>query len=199
MSTRNLEPFGAARQIAYPSLLASLVWDVTLTLAVIFGSLALSCVAPLSALAVALAATLGLRASLATMALVWLVNQAIGFTLFHFPRTMNSFGWGLAIGIAALMITAAARWAVRSTASRSAPLRLGIALVVTFVVYEAVLRLAAVILGGSDMFTLRIVSEVAWVNAAWFVAMVGLNEIVAALCKPWLGRIPMMLRSPGST
>src|SRR3954466_15825852 len=89
-------------QIAHPSFLASSTWAAVLTLAVVLGSLALSCVAPLSALAVALSATLRLRASLGVMTLVWVAYQVIGYTLFHFPRTANSFGWGMEIGIAAL-------------------------------------------------------------------------------------------------
>jgi hypothetical protein len=164
---------------------------------VILGSLALSCVAPLCALAVALSATLELRGSLGVMTLVWLVNQAIGYTLFHFPRTANSFGWGLAIGIAALLIVIVARPVMRRTLRWSAWFRLGVTLVATLAVYETTLWMAAFILGGRDMFTLPIVLQVAGSNAAWLLAIVVLNEVVAALCKPWLGRIPMVGRSPG--
>ena len=58
---------------------------------------------------------------------------------------------------------------------------------------------AALILGGRDMFALPIVLQVALINAAWLLAIVVLNEIVAAFCKPWLGRMPMVIRSPGFT
>src|SRR5256714_9485783 len=85
-------PYNADFQIAHPSFMASSIWAAILTVAVVLGSLVLSCVAPLSALAVARAATLGVRASLSVMSLVWLVNQAIGFTLFHFPPTANALG-----------------------------------------------------------------------------------------------------------
>jgi hypothetical protein len=168
-----------------------------LTLAVILGSLALSCVAPLAALAVALSTTLGLRASLGVMTLVWLINQAIGFTLFHFPRTANSFWWGLAIGVAAWWIVFVARAIVRGASPGSRWWRLCVALIATIAVYEVTLFAAAMLLGGRDMFTLPIVSQVALINAAWLLAIVGLNEIVAALCKPWLGRMPMVIRSSG--
>ncbi|HKP92550.1 MAG TPA: hypothetical protein VJS88_01545 [Chthoniobacterales bacterium] len=194
-----IESFGSDYQIAYPSFMASTVWGAVLTGAVIGGSLALSCVAPMCALAVALGATLGLRASLLTMTLVWLVNQAIGFTLFHFPRTANSFWWGVAIGLAALLITVVAHGAIRRMSSSKAAVRLSVAFVLTLVVYEAGLWIAALVLGGRDMFTLPIVAQVALINSAWLFAIVGLNEIVAVLCKPWVGRIPMMLRWPGLT
>lgn len=179
--------------------MASSVWAAVLTLAVILGSLALSCVAPLSALAVALGATLGLRASLSAMTLVWLVNQATGFTLFHFPRTANSLGWGLAIGIAALLTVMAARVVMRWTGRWNALLRLCVALIGTIAVYQAALFAATFVLGGRDMFSVSIVRLVAQINCAWLLAIVGLNEIVAALCKPWLGRIPMVAKSPGLT
>lgn len=184
-------------QVAHPSFMASSIWAGVLTLAVIVGSLALSCVAPLCALAVALATTLGLRASLAVMTLVWVVNQAIAFTLFHFPRTANSLWWGLAIGIAALAIVIVARAAMRRTAHWRPSLRLGLALAATIAFYEAALFGAASILGGRDMFTLPIVSQVALINAAWLLAIVVLNEIIAAICKPWLGRMPMVVRRAG--
>ena len=184
--------------IAHPSFMASSIWGAVLTLAVILGSLALSCVAPVAALAVALSATLGLRASLSVMAFVWLVNQAIGFTLFHFPRTANSFWWGLAIGIAALLTTVVARMVARRTSRRKPWLRLSVGLAVTLAAYEIALWAAALILGGRDMFALPIVLQVGSINAAWLAALVALNEIAAALCKPWLGRMPMVARAFGS-
>jgi len=195
----NQPSYHADFQIAHPSFMASSVWAAILTLAVILGSLALSCVAPLAALAVALTATLGLRASLGVMTLVWLVNQAIGFTLFHFPRTANSFWWGLAIGVAALLVVCVARAIMRGASRLNRWWRLCVTLVAAIVVYELALFEAALILGGRDMFTLPIVSQVALMNVAWLLAIIVLNEIVAALCKPWLGRIPMVLRSPGLT
>jgi hypothetical protein len=184
-------------QIAHPSFMASSIWAAVLTLAVILGSLALSCVAPLSALAVALSATLELRASLGVMTLVWFVNQVIGFTLFHFPQTADTIGRGLASGLAALLIVVVARAITRRASSWSGWLRLCVALVATIAVYEVALFAAAMILGGRDMFTLPIVSQVALINAAWLLAIVVLNEIVAAVCKPWLGRMPMVVRSAG--
>jgi len=189
--------FSADHQIAHPSFMASSIWATGLTLTVILGSLALSCVAPLCALAVALGATLGLRASLTVMALVWLVNQAIGFTLFHFPRTANSFWWVLAIGVAAWLALVAARGVMRWSSHWNAPLRLCIALTATLTVYELALWITALVLGGRDMFTASIVMQVALINAGWLTGIVVLNEIGAALCKPWLGRMPMIVRSPG--
>ena len=181
-------------QIAYPSLLASLLWTAILAAAVVAGSFALSCTTPFAALAVALAATVGLRASLSTIGLVWAVNQIVGFTLFHFPWTANAFGQGAAIGAAALLGTVSAHAILR----RRGLVRLGVALLVSFAVYEAALWLAALVLGGRETFATPIVLQIALINGAWFAGLIALNEIAAALCKSWLGRIPMVLRSSGS-
>ena len=190
-----MKSVGPDYRIAYPSLAASFLWTVILTTAVVAGSVALSCTTPFAALAVALAATVGLRASLSAIALVWAVNQIVGFTWFHFPWTANAFGQGAAIGVAALLGTVAAHAVLR----RRGLVRLGLALLVSFAVYEATLWLAALVLGGRETFAMPIVLQIALINGAWFAGMIALNEIAAALCKSWLGRIPMVLRSSGSS
>jgi phosphate/sulfate permease len=67
---------------------ARLAWATILTIAAISASLALSCVTPFAALAVALAGTVGLRQSLRVVAIVWLANQFVGlcFSIFRSRR-----------------------------------------------------------------------------------------------------------------
>jgi hypothetical protein len=174
---------------------ARLTWMIILTIAVVGATFALSCVTPFAALAVALAGTVGLRASLRVVTVVWIANQVIGFVFFHFPLTTNTFLWGFAIGIAALVTTAIAAVAVKYLASAPPPLRLGVALLVSFASYEITLLVSAVFLGGFETFAPSIVARLAWINAASLVAMVVLNEIAAASCKPWLGRLPRLAKA----
>ena len=94
-ATADLQPAGRGQ----------LIWMVILAIAVLAATLALSCVTPFAALAVAVAGTVGLRASLRLVAIVWMANQLSGFLFFHFPLTANAFGWGIAIGVAALIAT----------------------------------------------------------------------------------------------
>ena len=188
-------PGDADFQIAHPSFLASLIWMLILTLAAIGVTFALSCVTPFAALAVALAGTIGLRASLRIVIVVWFANQVIGFGFFHFPRTANTFLWGVAIGGAAVATTIVASVVMKYGSSWAAPLRLGVALLLSFGVYEMTLLGAAVLLGGFETFRPAIVAQLAFVNAVSLVGMVVLNEVAAALCRPWLGRIPRLVRS----
>jgi hypothetical protein len=171
------------------------IWIVILTIAVIGATLALSCVTPFAALAVALAGTIGLRVSLRVVTLVCFANQCSGFLFFHFPLTANAFLWGPAIGIAALMTTIVAFLAMKYMALSAPPIRLGVALFISFTVYEMTLLAAAVFLGGFETFRPAIVAEIGWINAASLVGMIVLNEIVAACLKPAVGTIPRLARA----
>lgn len=188
-------PGGADFQIAHPSFLASLIWMLILTLAAIGVTFALSCVTPFAALAVALAGTIGRRASLRIMIVVWSANQVIGFGFFHFPHAPNTFLWGAAIGGAAIVTTVAASLVVKYGSSWATLLRLGIAFLVSFAVYEMTLLGAAALLGGFETFKPAIVAQIGFINAVSLVGMVVLNEVAAALCRPWVGRIPRLVRS----
>ncbi len=174
---------------------ARLIWMAILTIAVIGATFALSCVTPFAALAVALAGTVGLRASLRAVTVVWFANQVIGFVFFHFPLTANTFLWAVAIGVAGLVTTTVVAVTMKYVASAPAPLRLGVALLVSFAVYELTLLPAGVFLSGLDTFRPSIIAQLAWINAASLVAMIVLNEIVAVLFKPWLGKIPRLARA----
>lgn len=182
-------------QIAHPSFMASFIWMLILTLAAIGATFALSCVTPFAALAVALLGTVGLRASVRIMIAVWLANQVIGFGFFHFPHTGNTLLFGVAIGGAAVVTTIVAFAAMKYTSSRSSPLRLCVALLLSFAAYETTLLAAAVFFGDLETFRPSIVAQLALINALSLVGMIVLNEVTAALCRPWLGRIPRLVRS----
>lgn len=182
-------------QIAHPSFMASFIWMMILTLAVIGGTLALSCVTPFAALAVALAGTAGWRASLGVMIAVWFANQVIGFGFFHFPHVVNTLLFGVAIGGAAVVTTIVASVTMKHMSPRAAPLRLGVALLLSFVAYETTLLPAAAFFGDLETFRPAIVMQLALINAVSLVGMVVLNEVAAALCRTWLGRIPRLARS----
>ena len=182
-------------QIAHPSFMASFTWTTILTMAVMGATFALSCLTPFAALAVALAGTIGLRASLRLMIGIWLANQVIGFGFFNFPLTVNTILFGIAIGGAAVLTTIVASVVIKYMSDRAAPLRLGVALLVSFAAYEIVLLPAAVFFGDLETFQPAIVAQLGLINAISLVGMVVLNEVVAALCRPWLGRIPRLVRS----
>jgi hypothetical protein len=185
----------AAADLPETTSIARLIWMVILTMAVIGGTFALSCVTPFAALAVALGGTVGLRASLRVVTVVWFANQVIGFLFFHFPITANTFLWAGAIGVTALLTTTVASVVMKYASSSAAPLRLGVAFLLSFAVYEITLLPAAVFLSGLETFRPSVIAQLAWINAASLLGMVVLNEVFSALCRPWLGRMPRLARS----
>ena len=60
--------------------LVSRLWPAILARVALGGSLAFTCVMPFAAFAVAMAGTLRRCNALGTMAVVWLVNQAVGYS-----------------------------------------------------------------------------------------------------------------------
>ena len=187
-------PCEADFQIAHPSFMASFTWTMILALAVIGATFAL-CLTPFAALAVALTASIGLRASLRVMLAVWLANQVIGFGFFSFPLTVNTVLSGVAIGGAAVLTTIVVSVVIKYMSDRAAPLRLCVALLVSFVAYETMLLPAGIFFGDLETFRPAIVAQLGLINAISLAGMVVLNEVVAALCRPWLGRIPRLVRS----
>ena len=178
-----------------PGNAASIVWLVILAVASVGGSLVISCVLPSVALAVALAGTVQLRVALRAMIAIWLTNQFIGFVFLHFPRTPNTVLWGLTIGGAALLSTVVAGRTIKHAASLPTLARLGLALLLAFAGYEASLFVGALFLGGAETFSPRIIAQIGFVNLLWFVGLVALNELVAALCKTWFGIMPRLAKT----
>jgi hypothetical protein len=141
-------------------------WLVLLIAMALLSSFTFACVTPFAAFAVLTAATLPLPRALAIMVAVWLVNQALGFLALGYPLDPSTFAWGGVIGIAALAATvAAARIGVRSWQHLVA----GFA--AAFLVYEALLYLAAFYLGGSENFSAGIVAKLALSDTCWLVGI----------------------------
>lgn len=155
-----------------PDTTRRIAWVVFLTLASLAFSYVFACAAPFVAIATLAALNVRRQDAYLLTLLVWLANQAVGYGLLNYPRTPDSFGWGLAIGIAALLATRTV------IALGPQPLRTGpvfgtaIGFAAAFAVYEAALYAAGFVLGSSDTaFSLATIWYVAKVN---LMAMAGL-------------------------
>jgi hypothetical protein len=140
-------------------------------------SLAFACVTPFAAFAVSAAYMPSARASLLTMAGVWLMNQMIGFGFLGYPWTADCILWGVAIAAAALLAGAAASATMR-LAKENRAAGLPAALIAAFAAYEASLFLVTFALGGQDTFAPAILGHLALVNAGWAVALTGMCEML---------------------
>ncbi|MGX1164265.1 hypothetical protein AB7M16_000531 [Bradyrhizobium sp. USDA 372] len=149
-----------------------------LTLSCALASFALACATPFAAFAVVAAAMLPLRNALLVIAGAWLVNQGIGFGALRYPVDGNTIAWGLVIGAAALLSTAAASAVLRMLPRRRTPLMLAVTLIAAYAAYEIALLAATPFLGGEDAFTAAVVARLGLTSAAWLAGLVAACEIV---------------------
>ena len=161
--------------------LAPLFCLVLLTIACALASFAFACATPFAAFAVVAAAILPLQAALVVMLAAWIVNQAIGFGALHYPFDTNTVFWGFAIGLAALIATAASKLILRSLPRSSSPVALTLALIGAYASYEVVLFAFTPALGGAGAFKLAIIARLGLLNLPWLIGMVAACEVFRLL------------------
>jgi hypothetical protein len=171
--------------MAEASTLVTRLWPAILAVAAVGGSLALTCVAPFAAFAVATAGTLRLRSALGAMSVIWLANQAVGFAVLGYPWTLNTVLWGLGIGAAAVLATLTAARVLGRFRASPVWLRLPLAFGTAFVVYEVALLAVAFVLGSGNDFTPALLGRLALIDAAWLGGLVLVHALLAAWVQPW--------------
>lgn len=153
----------------------SAVWAAVLALTALLGSWALACAMPFAAFAAVSARTLRLRDALATMGVIWLANQAVGFLVLDYPADAISLAWGAALGVGALIGCAVAAQLLKM--DRPVWQRLPLAFVAAYAAYEAVLIATGLALGdGMETFTPAMVADIGMINALWFAGLAVVGE-----------------------
>ena len=140
-----------------------------------------ACITPFVAFGVIAATTLPRRSALCLTVAVWIANQAVGYGILHYPWTVDSTAWGVAIGGATVIGLFTAHWTAARLRSLRSPVQTLATFVSAFALYELTLYAAAVsILGGNGAFAPGIVAQVFLVNAVTLVGLYGLNQLAAA-------------------
>jgi hypothetical protein len=149
-----------------------------------------TCVAPFAALGAAAAMTLPGRQALVCAIGVWLANQTAGFVVMSYPWTLNTIGWGAAIGVATVAgMLAAQRLPQRSDGLRSTA-RVAAGFAVAFAVNQAILYAAAAsVLGGVAAFAPGIIVQVLGVNVVAFIGLWGLWRLLAVAVGSYRRRV----------
>ena len=159
-----------------------LVWFGLLISASVAFSLGLACATPFAAFGAAAALTLSRRDALVLVTSVWFANQLVGFTMLDYPWTANTFAWGVALGVVAVLATLASQWAVKCSADAARALRFAVTFLVAFVVYEAALfALSVGLLGGAEVFTGTIQGRIFVINTAAFIGLLALNRLAETI------------------
>jgi hypothetical protein len=153
------------------------LWIALLTGATIIGSFIFACATPFPALGALSALSMRKRDAFALTAINWLANQAVGYGFLHYPPTVESYAWGGAIGVGALLGTAAAIAACRPIARAGWAIKAVLAFAAAFIAYELALYGATAFLPDDGGFTAKIVVYVLAVNGVAFAGLLVLQGI----------------------
>jgi hypothetical protein len=145
-------------------------------------SLVFACATPFVALVTLAALTMSRRDAFIVTGAVWLANQAVGYGILDYPRTFDSYAWGVAIGIAVLLALLVAR-TIGERFERISPfVSTGLAFLSAFAVYELALYAASFWLSGSDAaVSWPIVGYILQVNALGLAGLIFLKLVAASV------------------
>lgn len=161
------------------------LWILLLTGASVFVTLGMACATPFAALATLAALHMSRRDGLALIGIAWLADQAVGYGMLGYPRTANSFAWGVILGVGAFVALLAAQALAGRLRDRGAVLAGGLAFAGAFVAYEGVLVAAtAVLASGAEAFSLPIVG---WVLRVNLLSLLGL--LILYRLAVWIGLV----------
>lgn len=162
------------------------IWIALVVGSSVLFSLAFACATPFPALATIAGVRMLRRDALTLIGVTWLMNQSIGYLVLGYPQTWDSFAWGGAIGLSAMLATVAvAQYAFRFGATLRATI---LGFLVAFAVYEAVLFAATTVLPSSaEAFSLAVVAWIFWING---LALVGLSAMYQLAVMARLLTIP---------
>ena len=149
-----------------------------LTSACGLASFAFACATPFAAFAALAGAMLPLSSALPAVVVAWIANQAIGYGVLGYPVELNTFLWGLAIGVAALIATAVSALVLRLLPAIGRPVELALTLLAAYVAYEVVLFAFTPVLGGAGAFTIPIIARIGLLNVLWMIGLVLAYELL---------------------
>jgi hypothetical protein len=154
-------------------------WTVLLALASVGFSYFFACVTPFIALPLFVLCVMPAvsRLGLAGFAAaIWLTNQAVGFGFLNYPFTVDSLGWGMALGVAAVMCALGGQFIFEFLRTKnSLVLAVMGAFCAAAMLNQGLLYAATALLPAGDAaFSLTAVATVIAVNAASLMGLLAL-------------------------
>ncbi len=132
---------------------------------------------PLVGFAAVAGNTLTRNKALITVTSIWFANQLYGFTIRQYPRTFESFTWGLVMGLGMLtvtwLVTLQPKFSRRSF--RGYLLWLAIAVLGGYAIYQGSIVLIAQLMGGHE-FSSAILWGIFMKNAIWAAALSAIHS-----------------------
>ncbi len=166
------------------SLYDSRLWYYGLLAAGSLSNVLYYCTVPLVGVGVLAGTTLPRRRALTVLLTMWCVNQFLGFTMRGYPYAVSTFAWGgvMLLGATLAVCLASVRPAFDHD-QRHHGRWLALSLFLGFAIYELVIWLGGLALGGVHGFTLRVLGEILLGNVLWGG---GLAAVHWALVQRWV-------------
>jgi hypothetical protein len=153
-------------------------WVALLVAASVAFSLGFACAVPFAAFAAASTLTLPRRAAFALVGLTWLVNQAVGFGVLHYPWTAECAAWGLCLGAISLAATLGADFIV----ARTGKVAWAASFLAAFVIYEGSLFAVSLAVHSSmAAFAPAVVVRIFAINAVAFAGLLVIGKLAEAI------------------
>ena len=127
---------------------ASALWIFLLTAGSIATTFALACATPFAALNALAAVHMRKNDGIKLMLLVWAASQVVGFGFLDYPHRLETYAWGIALGMGAVAALFGADAALARRSLKTEPAQLAMAYVAAFVSFKTVIALWALGLGG---------------------------------------------------
>lgn len=148
-------------------------------------SFAYACAIPFAALSTFAALKFRRREALLSLGAVWLINQAVGYGCLNYPRTPESFAWGVALGVATYAALIVAMRIARRLQKTDGLLKTLMTFAVAFATFKAFLfGMSFAIPGGNIAFSWPVFKKIAVINAATFLALLVFNYLLNWLSQP---------------
>lgn len=132
-------------------------WPSLFTTVGCLSNIAYTCTLPFVTVGIVAGTTLTRQRAAISALMIWLANQIFGYTWHNYPRTPDSFAWGLVLGIGTVGIALAGGY--RPLFSQSKPLRprqlllnylwIPAMLILGFLAFEGLILAAGLVLGGN--------------------------------------------------
>ncbi|WP_244350308.1 hypothetical protein [Thermostichus vulcanus] len=156
------------------------------------GSITYTCTLPFVTIGILTGTTLSRQKAIISTLMIWLSNQIFGYLLHNYPRTLDSFGWGIVLGISTLSVTLAASYRPLFTPDKlwRNYLWIPLMLIVGFIGFQILIFLAGLGLGGTHGLTLPVLGKIWLDNWLWTSLWIGIHSLLVWSKSRALLRIP---------
>ncbi|MEN9232091.1 MAG: hypothetical protein Q6L68_14400 [Thermostichus sp. DG02_5_bins_236] len=158
-------------------------WPSLITTVGCLGNITYTCTLPFVTVGILTGTTLTRSKAILSTLMIWLANQIFGYLLHNYPRTPDSFGWGIVLGIATLSVTLAASYRPLFKPVKPGQLWLNYAwiplmLVLGFLGFQVLIFLAGLFLGGTHGLTLPVLGKIWLDNWLWTGLWIGIHSVL---------------------